>query len=106
MLGAMSRPFPISDDEVIDVNPPTRTRWRRWLIAGAVLLFIVLSRSLSVYVAVLWFGSLGYSAVYWYIFKLKAALFLLFLLLTIGILRGAFCLLERTFASTVLRRER
>ena len=99
MLSAMSNPFPISDDEVIDVTPPTRTRWRRWVIAAAVLLFIVLSRSLSIYVSALWFGSLGYSAVYWYIFKLKAALFLIFLLLTIGILRGAFWVLERTFAS-------
>lgn len=99
MLCAMSNPFPISDDEVIDVTPPTRTRWRRWVIAAIVLLLIVLSRSLSIYVSVLWFGSLGYSAVYWYIFKLKAALFLIFLLLTIGILRGAFWLLERAFAS-------
>ncbi len=61
------QPFPISDDEVIDVMPPKRTRWRRWVIAAAVLLFIVLSRSLSIYVSALWFGSLGYSAVYWYI---------------------------------------
>ena len=99
MLGAMSNPFPISDDEVIDVIRPKRTRWRRWAIAAAVLLFIVLSRSLAIYVSALWFGSLGYSAVYWYIFKLKAALFLIFLLLTIGIVRGAFWVLERTFAS-------
>ena len=99
MLWAMSNPFPISDDEVIDVIPPQRTRWRRWVIAAAVLLFLVLSRSLSIYVSALWFGSLGYSAVYWYILKLKIALFLIFLLLTVGILRGAFWVLERTFAS-------
>jgi uncharacterized membrane protein (UPF0182 family) len=99
MLVAMSRPFPISDDEVIDIPPPKRTRWRRWVIAAAVLLFIVLSRSLAIYVSALWFGSLGYSPVYWYIFKLKVGLFLIFLLVTIGILRGAFWLLERTFAS-------
>ena len=47
MLGAMSDPFPISDDDVIDVTPPKRTRWRRWVIAAVVLLFIMLSRSLS-----------------------------------------------------------
>jgi uncharacterized membrane protein (UPF0182 family) len=95
----MSHPFPVSDDEVIDVTPPPRTRWRRWVIAAVALLFIGLSRSLSIYVSALWFGSLGYSAVYWYIVKLKAAIFLIFLLLTIGILRGAFWALERTFAS-------
>jgi len=95
----MSHPFPISNDEVIDITPPKRSRWRLWLIAAAVLLFIVLSRSLAVYISALWFGSLGYSAVYWYVFKLKVGLFLIFFLLTLGILRGAFWILERAFAS-------
>src|SRR4030095_13324645 len=45
-----------------------------------------------------WFGSLGYSNVYWYILKLKFVLFLGFFLLTALILRGGFLLLERTFA--------
>jgi hypothetical protein len=30
-----------------------------------------------------WFGSLGYSAVFWYIFKLKLVLFLIFFALTV-----------------------
>ena len=47
----------------------------------------------------LWFGSLGYSAVYWYIFKLKLELFLVFLVLTTAILRGGFWLIERAFAA-------
>ena len=51
--------------------------------------FIVLA-SLSIYVSALWFGSLGYSAVYWYIFKLKLGLFLVFFVLTALILRVAF----------------
>lgn len=98
MLCAMSQPFPLSDEEIIDVPPPRRRHWRRWLIAGLVLLFIILSRSLSIYVSALWFGSLGYSSVYWYILKLKVILFLGFFLLTVAILRGAFWLLERMFA--------
>jgi len=47
----------------------------------------------------LWFGSLGYSAVYWYIFKLKLELFLVFFVLTAAILRAALWLIERAFSS-------
>ena len=100
----MSKPFPLPDDEVIDVGPQKRRRWRRWLIAFLVVLFIALSRSLAIYLSALWFGSLGYSAVYWYIFKLKIGLFLIFTLLTIAILRGGLWLLERTFASYALEK--
>ncbi|MGI8732432.1 MAG: UPF0182 family membrane protein [Pyrinomonadaceae bacterium] len=98
----MSRPFPQSDEEIIDAPPPRRHHWRRWFLGGLVLLFIILSRSLSIYVSALWFGSLGYSSVYWYILKLKVVLFLAFLVLTLAILRGAFWLLERMFAAHVL----
>lgn len=100
----MSHPFPVQDNEVIDVTPPRRRRWRGWVIAGLVLTFIALYRSLSIYLSALWFGSLGYSAVYWYIFKLKLALFLIFALLTAAILRGVFWLLERAFAAHVMER--
>lgn len=95
----VSDSHPLLDDEVIDVGPPKRRRWRRWLIAALVLLLLVLSRGLSIYLSAAWFNSLGFSPVYWYIFKLKVALFLTFVLVTIVILRTAFWLLERTFAS-------
>ncbi|MGH9957859.1 MAG: UPF0182 family protein, partial [Pyrinomonadaceae bacterium] len=95
----MSRPFRPSDDEIIDVPPPKRRRWKRWLIGGVILFFIALSQSLSIYVSALWFGSLGYSAIYWYILRQKVALFLAFFLVTVLILRAAFWLLERVFAA-------
>ncbi|MEP6919813.1 MAG: UPF0182 family protein [bacterium] len=98
----MSRSFPVSDAEIIDIDPPKRRHWRRWLIAAAVLLFIVLSRGLSIYISALWFGSLGFSQVYWYIFKLKIALFVVFFLLTVLLLSCAFWLLQRAFASHAL----
>jgi uncharacterized membrane protein (UPF0182 family) len=98
----MSHPFPLSDEEIIDVPPPRRRSWRRWLLGAVVLLFIVLSRSLSIYISALWFGSLGYSDVYWYILKFKILLFLVFFLLTALILRAGFSLLERTFAVQAL----
>jgi uncharacterized membrane protein (UPF0182 family) len=86
----------LSDESVvIDVGSRPRRRWLRWMIAAAVLLLIVLSRSLSIYISALWFGSLGYSEVYWYIFKLKLGLFVIFAVVTVALLRGAFWLLER-----------
>jgi uncharacterized membrane protein (UPF0182 family) len=92
----------LQDSEVIDVGPPRKRRLRRWWIGAIVLLLLVLSRSLSVFLSAAWFSSLGFSAVYWYIFKLKVGLFLAFAVLTIVILRTAFWLLERTFASQTM----
>ncbi|MDQ5846772.1 MAG: UPF0182 family protein [Acidobacteriota bacterium] len=100
----MSEPFPLRDNEVIDVGPPKRRRWRRWVIAAIVLLLIIASRSLSVYLSAVWFESLGFSAVYWYIFKLKLALFVAFTIGTIALLRTALWLLERAFASQTSER--
>lgn len=68
------------------------------------LFFLAASRALAVFVSALWFGSLGYAAVYWYMFKLKVGLFVAFGLLTVLILRGAFWLLARAFASFALER--
>src|SRR6185436_15557846 len=79
-------------------------RWRVWVIAGLILTLIALYRSLSIYLSALWFGSLGYSDVYWYIFKLKLALFLVFTVLTVVILRGALWLLGRVFGADTLAR--
>lgn len=101
----MSDNIPLDlDDEVIDVRPPPRRRWRRWVIGAVILFFFALLRSLSIYIETLWFGSLGYASVYWYTFRLKWMLFLIFTLLTIVILRGAFWLLERVFKTSALER--
>ncbi|MBV9958463.1 MAG: UPF0182 family protein [Acidobacteria bacterium] len=93
------------EDQVITIEPlrPKR-RKRLWLIAALVALVIALLSSISVYVEALWFGSLGYSSVYWYTLRLKLSLFLVFALLTIVMLRLGLSLLERAFASTALER--
>src|SRR2546423_13860737 len=106
MLCGMSnplKPMPL-DDEVIDVSLPTRRHWRRWVILAAIVLAFVLLRSIYIYVEALWFDSLGYASVYWYAFRLKLALFFIFFLLTLVILRAAFWILERVFAGSALER--
>jgi uncharacterized membrane protein (UPF0182 family) len=100
----VSESFPLRDNEVIDVGPPKRWRWRRWLVGAVVLVLILLSRVLAIYLSAAWFASLGFSAVYWYIFKLKVGLFLVFVLLTVLILRTAFWLLERAFSSQTIEK--
>ncbi|HEY0404580.1 MAG TPA: UPF0182 family protein [Pyrinomonadaceae bacterium] len=103
----MNKPTPINDDDelIIDVTPlpPKRRHWRRWVIVGLLLVVFGLIRSLSMYLSALWFGSLGYSSVYWTIFRYKAIVFVVFAVLTIVILRGALLLLERVFAASALQ---
>ncbi|MDX6692494.1 MAG: uncharacterized protein QOF02_97 [Blastocatellia bacterium] len=103
----MNKPTPIDDDEmIIDVSPqpPRRRHWRRWVIVAVLLVAFALIRSLSLYLSARWFGSLGYSSVYWTIFRYKFLVFLVFAVLTVVILRGALLLLERVFAVSTLER--
>src|SRR6266849_2158260 len=100
----MSERFRLADNEVIDVGGPKRRHWRRWVLAAIALLLLILSRTLGIYLSAAWFSSLGFSSVYWYIFKLKLGLFFAFLLATAFLLRGAFWLLERHFRSHALQK--
>ena len=108
MLCAMSTPFDIDadDSKVIDIEPdkPKRSRKLVWIIGAALLLIFILFRFVNVYISALWFDSLGYSSVYWYIFRTKLLTFLIFAVVTAAILRAAFWLIERTFAATALDR--
>jgi len=100
---------PISADsggEIIDVGhtKPRRRRWGWGLLAAIVVSVFAASRGLSIYISALWFDSLGYSAVYWYMFKLKVALFAIFFVVTVLVLRGSFWVIERTFSSIAFDR--
>jgi uncharacterized membrane protein (UPF0182 family) len=92
---------------VIDIDPlgKPKRRGRRglWLLILALLaLFFGLSRASAIYIDTLWFGSLGYSSVYWTTLKYELLLFLCFAVATTVILRGAFWLLERAFDVSAL----
>ena len=87
------------DAKVIDVGPPSRRRWKIWIIVASIVLLLSLSRLLSIYLSALWFNSLGLSSVYWYIFKLKLALFLGSAILTALLLSATFLLFQRLFGA-------
>src|SRR2546427_5349388 len=98
----MSQPMPFdTEGEIIDVGVRRRRRrgrWRWFVLAAILLIFFLSSRALSIYLSALWFGSLGYASVYWYMFKLKIELFIVFFLLTAALVRGGLWLVERAFA--------
>lgn len=83
-------------------QPPRGASWwsqlgvLRWFLL-LFLLFTLSPRFLALYTDALWFDSLKYPAVFWYEFRLKAVLFVVFFGLTFGILRGALSLFERIF---------
>jgi uncharacterized protein len=97
MLQRVSRP-PL-DADVIDVGPRKRRRLKWWLLLAAFLVLISLSRVLSIYLSALWFESLGYTSVFWYVFKVKVALFAGSAILTALLLFATFLLFQRLFGA-------
>src|SRR5262245_64064560 len=93
----MSAHIPSAD--VIDVSPRRRKRWRIWLLIAIGFLFLFSARFVSIYLSALWFESLGFSAVYWYIFKLKIGLFIGVAVLTAILLSATFWLFQRLFGA-------
>jgi uncharacterized protein len=77
--------------------PPRRHRRRRFLIILAVLVGILFvgRASLSYYVDVLWFGSLGYANVFWKTLSFQWGVFAAFATATFLILYGSFLALKR-----------
>jgi len=85
--------------DVIDIGPRKRRRWLIWLIVAVVAILVSMSRLLSIYISALWFDSVGYSAIYWYIFKFKAGLFVGAFVVTTLLLSATFWLFQRLFGS-------
>jgi hypothetical protein len=98
----MSRPVPFDrEGEIIDITPkkPRRRRWKWLILVAIVVLLLIASRAVSIYLSAAWFSSLGYSSIFWFIFRVKLELFLVFFILTTAILRTAFWLIDRAFAA-------
>jgi uncharacterized membrane protein (UPF0182 family) len=89
------------DGDVIDITPrkPRRRRWKWLIVVALVVLLFLASRAVSIYISAAWFGSLGYASIFWFIFRAKLQLFLIFFVATTAVLRGAFWLIERAFSS-------
>ena len=98
MLRGMSDRIP-PQSTVIDVGPPKRRRWRLWLVIALLIALFSFSRVVAVYLSALWFGSLGFADVYWYILKLKVGLFFLFAILTAILLQTTFWLFQKLFGA-------
>ncbi|MFZ0771874.1 MAG: UPF0182 family protein [Candidatus Sulfotelmatobacter sp.] len=86
--------------ETIDWPPPLPgrpRRRRRFLVILAVLavIFFAGRTTLSYYVDVLWFGSLGYADVFWKTLSLQSEVFTAFTAATFLILFGSFLALKR-----------
>src|SRR5207244_7856049 len=98
----MSTPMAFDrESDIIDVTPqkPRRRRWKWLILVAIVVLLFIASRAVSIYLSAAWFGSLGYASIFWFIFRAKLELFLIFFVLTTGILRIIFWLIERAFSS-------
>src|ERR1700747_1259952 len=90
--------------EVIDIGPKKHRRWRILLLVALGVVLLFMSRFLAIYVSALWFQSLGFSAVYWYVLKLKIGLFLGFAVVTALILSLTFWLFQRLFGAAAFEK--
>ena len=84
------------DNDVIDIKPPRRRRWLPYVLGGILVAVLFFGRGLlDFYIDAIWFSSLGYADVYWYKFRLGAALFIVFFVVTFLIVRLPFLALNR-----------
>ena len=75
---------------------PRRMPRRLLLLAGLLLAALISARTaISSWVDLLWFRSLGYSAVFWKTLLLQAGIFAFFFAVTFALLYGAFFLMRR-----------
>ena len=79
------------------IGPPRPRRRRRFLLIFAILAAILFGgrTALSYYVDILWFGSLGYTSVFWKTQSLQWGIFTAFAAATFLVLYGSFLALKR-----------
>src|SRR5258708_3855140 len=96
------------NDDFIDITPKQKRggRWIKWAVLAVVLTVLVLANGVGIYTDSIWFGSLGFSSRYWYVFGLGWGLFAMFAVLTVAIVRGGLYLLERVFGPEIFKPRR
>lgn len=81
---------------------PTRRLRRLLFIFAAILLISIGGRTwLSYYMDALWFGSLGYSSVFWKTLRLQSFVFILFTVATYVIVYGTYLAIKKTQLSSL-----
>lgn len=87
------------DADFIDISPqgPRKRGRLKWLAIPFVLLIVGAFASIGIYTDALWFGSLGFSSRFWYVFWLGWGLFAAFAILTAALLKTGFYGLARMF---------
>ncbi len=80
------------------LNPIRSNRRRRFFVIAAILFafWIVIRITLSGWVDLLWFESLGYGAVFWKTFVIESSVFLLSSTITFLVLYGAFFMIRHS----------
>ncbi len=106
MLGAMDKlEYSDLNDDFIDITPREKRRGGRgkWFAIPVVLIVIAVFNGIGIYTDSLWFGSLGFSSRFWYVFGLGWVLFAVFTILTFAILGGGFYILSLFFGTDILK---
>jgi uncharacterized membrane protein (UPF0182 family) len=104
MLGHMDKlDYSDLDADIIDISPKRKRKSGRikWVVLAVFLFVVALVLSVGIYTEALWFGSLGFSSRFWYVFWLGWILFAIFAILTFAVVRGGFYALERLFGPEI-----
>jgi uncharacterized membrane protein (UPF0182 family) len=78
-------------------EPARRPRWLLVVLAIAAIVFFGGRTWVSYYMDALWFGALGYGAVFWKTLSMQSAIFVVFAAATFLILYGTFLSLKRAY---------
>jgi hypothetical protein len=79
------------------VRRPRLGRKLLFLVIAVIVLFILARAALSYWVDLLWFGSLGYTQVFWTTLRLNVAVFAIGALVTFAVLYGGFTALRKLY---------
>src|SRR5438067_1582052 len=89
--------LPVTIDSPHEVLRPRRGRKLLSLFIAIIVLFFLARAALSYWVDLLWFGSLGYTQVFWTTLRLNAVVFAAAAVITFAALYGGFTVLRKLY---------